>query len=223
MGLLETTGRPARQRPGVRSGWRLALALVALSIIPLVAGGLRLLELAGGPELRPPDPRFAAAPTALIAHIVGSAVFALVGVLQFLPRFRRAHRTWHRRAGRALLATGFIVAGSALWLTVFYQPQPGTGALLYGFRLIFAAAMLVGLALGFAAIRRGDIASHRAWVIRAYAIGLGAGTQVFTEGLAEAALGESVLVGDVAKGAGWLINLLIAEWVIRRRIDRRTW
>ncbi|KAB7744194.1 DUF2306 domain-containing protein [Nostocoides sp. F2B08] len=225
MSVLQVSGHPAAPRSSVRSGsgWRLAVGLVLLSAIPLLAGALRLMELAGGPEVRPADPRFGEVPVALIVHIVGSALFALVGVLQFLPRFRRSHRRWHRRAGRALMVTGLAVGGSALWLTVFYEAQPGTGALLYAFRLVFGTAMLVSLVLGFVAIRRGEVHSHRTWVIRAYAIGLGAGTQVFTEGFAEALFGEGVLVGDVAKGAGWVVNLAVAEWAIRRRSDPRTW
>ena len=223
MSVLQVAEHPTGRRSGARSGWRLAVGLVVLSVIPLTAGALRLVELAGGPELRPPDPRFGEVPVALVVHIVGSALFALVGILQFLPRFRRAHRRWHRRAGRVLMATGWAVGASALWLTVFYEPQPTTGALLYAFRLVFGTAMLASLALGFATIRRGDVRSHRAWVVRAYAIGLGAGTQVFTEGFGEALFGEGVLVGDLAKGAGWVINLAIAEWAIRRRNEPRTW
>jgi uncharacterized membrane protein YozB (DUF420 family) len=222
MSVLQVSGHPTAQWSGARRGWRLAAGLVVLSVIPLTAGALRLLELAGGPELRPPDPRFGEVPVALVVHIVGAAVFALVGILQFMPRFRRSHRQWHRRAGRALTVTGLAVGASALWLTVFYEPQPGTGSVLYAFRLVFGTAMLVSLVLGFTAIRRGDVRSHRAWVVRAYAIGLGAGTQVFTEGFGEALFGDSVLVGDLAKSAGWVINLAVAEWAIRRRIEPRT-
>lgn len=223
MSILEVSADPTARRSGARSGWRLAVGLVLLSVIPVTAGALRLVELAGGPDLRPADPRFGEVPLAVVVHIVSSAVFALVGIFQFLPRFRRSHSRWHRRSGRVLMVTGLAVGLSALWLTVFYEPQPGTGALLYAFRLVFGTAMLASLALGFLAIRRGDVRSHRAWVIRAYAIGLGAGTQVFTETFAEALLGESVLVGDLAKGAGWVINVAVAEWAIRRRSDRRTW
>ena len=223
MSVLPVAERPVRARADARRGWRLAVGLVVLSAVPLTAGALRLLELAGGPEMRAPDPRFADVPVALVVHIVGSAVFALVGVLQFLPRFRRAHRRWHRRSGRLLMLTGLVVGSSALWLTVFYEPQPGTGPLLFALRLVVAMAMMVSLALGLLAVRRADIRSHRAWVTRAYAIGLGAGTQVFTEGLAEAMFGSGVLVGDVAKGAGWVLNLAVAEWVIRRRVEPRTW
>ncbi|HET7689134.1 MAG TPA: DUF2306 domain-containing protein [Nocardioidaceae bacterium] len=202
-----------------RSGWRLVLGLGLLSAIPLIAGALRLVQLAGGPDLMPHDPRFDAFPVALVVHIVGAAVFALVGALQFVPRLRR--RGWHRRAGRVLVVAGLLVAGSALWLTLFYDAKPGTGGLLFGFRLVFASAMALSLVLGFGAIRRRDIAAHRAWMVRAYAIGLGAGTEVFTEGFGEAIFGTSVVAGDLAKGAAWVVNLAIAEWAIRRPARER--
>jgi len=191
-------------------------ALVVLSVIPLTAGILRLVQLAGGPAAMPADARFTGFPTALVVHIVGAAVFALVGAFQFVPRFRRRHLNWHRRAGRVLAVAGLAVAGSALWLTLFYPPKPGTGDLLFLLRLVFASAMAACLVVGFAAIRRRDIAAHRAWMIRAYAIGLAAGTQAFTEGIGGAVFGTGELSGDLAKGAGWLINLAVAEWAIRR-------
>jgi hypothetical protein len=58
-------------------------------------------------------------------------------------------------------------------------------------------------------------------MVRAYAIGLAAGTQVFTEGFGGAILGTGVLAADVAKGAGWIINLAVAEWALRRPARRR--
>jgi uncharacterized membrane protein len=194
---------------------------MVLSAIPLTAGTLRLVQLAGGPDLMPADDRFTGFPTALVVHIIGAAVFALVGVFQFVPGIRRRHRAWHRRAGRVVAVTGLAVTGSALWLTLFYEPQPGTGDLLYLLRLLFAPAMAACLVLGFTAIRRRDIAAHRAWMIRAYALGLGAGTQVLTEGLGGAIFGTGVVAGDLAKGAGWILNLAVAEWAIRRPARRR--
>ena len=54
---------------------------------------------------------------------------------------------------------------------------------------------------------------------RAYAIGLGAGTQVLTHLpwfiFATGKPGEGPRA--VMMGAGWLINILFAEWIIRRR------
>ena len=179
-------------------------------------GALRLVQLAGGPDLIPADDRFTGFPAALVAHIVGAAVFALVGAFQFVPAFRRHHRTWHRRAGRLVTGAGLAVAGSALWLTLVYEAQPGTGELLYVLRLVFASAMAASVILGVTAIRRRDIAAHRAWMIRAYAIGLAAGTQAFTQGIAGAIVGTGEFWMDLAKGAGWAVNLAVAEWAIRR-------
>jgi len=206
---------------GGPAGWRVPAALVALSVVPLTAGGLRLVEVAGGPAVLPPDSRFDGFPAALVLHILAAAVLALLGALQLAPRFRRRHRTWHRRSGRVVAAAGLAVAGSALWLTLFYEPQPGTGDLLFVLRLVFAPAMAATLLLGLAAVRRGDIAGHRAWMMRTYAIGLGAGTQVFTEGIAEAVVGTGEIRLDLAKGTGWLINLAVAEWAVRRPARQR--
>jgi len=195
--------------------------LLALSAIPLTAGALRLVQLAGGPAVMPADHRFTGFPLPLVVHIVGAATYALVGVLQVVPRFRRRHLTWHRRSGRALAVAGLLVAISAFWLTLFYEPQPGTGHLLYVFRLSFATAMAASIVKGVVAVRRHDIAAHRAWMLRAYAIGLAAGTQAFTDGIGGAVLGGGVHAADIAKGAGWVINLAVAEWIIRRPARRR--
>jgi hypothetical protein len=61
-------------------------------------------------------------------------------------------------------------------------------------------------------------------MIRAYAIALAAGAQVFTLGIGEAIVGKSDTSSALFAGAGWVINLAVAEWVIRRRqipLDRR--
>ena len=80
--------------------------------------------------------------------------------------------------------------------------------------------MAAFLVLGFTAIRRRDIDAPRAWMVRAYAIALGAGTQAFTEGFGGALFGTGVLATDLAKGAGWVINLAVAEWALRRTPSR---
>jgi uncharacterized membrane protein len=208
----QRTAAPSRAIPG---------ALVALSAIPVVAGTLRLLQLAGGPQVLPADPRFAGLALPLVIHILGATTYALVGALQFAPRFRRRHWNWHRRAGRVLAVAGLCVAGSALWMTLAYSQKPGTGDLLFVLRLAFASAMAACLVLGFNAARRRDIPAHRAWMVRAYAIGLAAGTQAFTEGIGEGLFGTGELRGDLYKGGGWVINLALAEWAISRPGRRR--
>ena len=62
--------------------------------------------------------------------------------------------------------------------------------------------MAASIVLGFTAIRRGDVARHRAWMTRAYALALGAGTQVFTQGIGHAVFGTSELTTDLSLGRG---------------------
>lgn len=192
-------------------------ALLVLSLVPVLAGIFRVIQLLGGPELIPADHRFAGFPLPLVVHLVGATMYAVVGAFQFVPRFRRNHSGWHRGAGRVLAVAGLLVAGSALWMTLFYAEKPGTGALLYVLRLVFASAMAACLILGITMIRRGDVAGHRAWMIRAYAIGIAAGMQAITGGIGEALFGTGAVQGDLAKASAWVINLAVAEWVIQRR------
>ncbi len=82
--------------------------------------------------------------------------------------------------------------------------------------------MAGSIILGLAAIRQRDIARHRAWMTRAYALALGAGTQAFTVGFGEAAFGADVARHDLMMGAGWAINLAVAEWIIRHTAAGQT-
>jgi uncharacterized membrane protein len=207
----------------VGSSWRVPAALLVLSAIPVVAGSLRLLEIAGGAQLLPANPRIDAVPAPVVVHIVAAAVFAILGVFQFSARLRRRRPSWHRRSGRVLVGTGLAVAGSGLWMTLFYTGAPG-GQLLWAVRLLVGSAMAAFIVLGFTAIRRRDLAAHRAWMIRAYALAVGAGTQAFTQGVGEALFGTGELSTALSMSAGWVINVAVAEWVIRRprarRVDR---
>jgi hypothetical protein len=63
-------------------------------------------------------------------------------------------------------------------MTHFYPWPDGDGEILYGMRLLFGSAMVLFIALAVAAIRRRGIVQHSSWMMRGYAIGLGAGTQV---------------------------------------------
>ena len=210
--------RTARRRPE----WLVPAGLIVLSLVPMVAGSARLNQLAAGGAVTSENARFFDSPIPVIVHIVGSSLFLLLGALQFAPSLRR--RRWHRLSGRIVAPAGLASALSALWMTLFYDmPSSVTGPGLAALRLALGTAMAAAIVVAFLAIRRGDVATHSAWMTRAYAIGLGAGTQVLTF------LPFTLLVGTpsrpmhtVLMAAGWAINLAVAEVVIRRRARAAT-
>jgi hypothetical protein len=111
-------------------------------------------------------------------------------------------------------------------MTLFYpgtNSTAGAGAiLLFALRLLFGSGMVFSIVYGFIAIRRGDMIRHRAWMTRAYAIGLGAGTQVLTGMVGEFTIGTpSELQNALLMGAAWVINLAVAEWAIRKKPANR--
>lgn len=202
-----------------RSGWLAPAGLIAVSLVPMLAGAMRVSQLAAGGPVTAGNMRFFESPVPVIVHIVGSSVFLLLGALQFAPALRR--RRWHRIAGRIVAPAGLLAALSALWMTLFYELPAIDGPLLFVLRLILAPAMAASIVVAFLAIRRGDVATHSAWMTRAYAIGLGAGTQALVFLSWTLVLGApGQLAHDLLMGSGWAINLAVAEFVIRRR--RRT-
>ena len=202
--------------------WFIPAGLLVLSFIPIVAGTFRVVQLGAGAVISPDNARFVAAPLPVVMHILGSAIFCVLGAFQFLPSFRRRKPNWHRISGRIVVPCGLVAALSALWMTQFYPtgidpPASFDGPFLYAIRLLAGSAMALFLCLGVAAILRRDIPRHQAWIMRSYALGLGAGTQVFTHlpwFLFPSIQGE--LARTMSMGAGWAINLAVAEWLISR-------
>jgi uncharacterized membrane protein len=213
--LPQRTKVPARK---ARATWRGPLGLILLSLLPLLFGVLRLHELASGARLTPDNARFFASPSPVVIHIVGAAIYAILGALQFVSHLWRRGTAWHRWAGRLLVPCGLLVGLSGIWMTLFYPRPVGASDLLFALRLIFGSGMVLSIILGFIEIRRGNILQHRAWMTRAYAIGLGAGTQVLTGMIGALAFGQpNEFENALLMGAAWMINLAIAEWTIRRR------
>ena len=208
--------------PSRRSDWIVPGALILLSLVPAIAGTARLAQLAGGAEVTTANARFFAQPIPVVLHILAVIPYTMVGAFQFSPGFRRRKRPWHRAAGRVLGVFGLVAALTGLWMAHFYPWPEGDGLGVYVERLVFGTAMVVSIVLGIVAVLRRDFVSHGAWMTRAYAIGLGAGTQVLTHLpwfiLVDGKPGESART--VMMGAGWVINVIVAEWIIRRREPR---
>jgi uncharacterized membrane protein len=104
--------------------------------------------------------------TAFYLHITCGGLALLLSPLQLAARVRARIPRLHRICGRIVLAS-IILAGSAgLVLAPFNLAGPVGIA---GFGTL--AILWVGFAVAaYRAIRRGDVTTHRRWVIRAFAM-----------------------------------------------------
>ena len=204
--------------------WRLLTSLLLLSLVPVAAGAVRLVGLASaggaGGAITPENARFMAMPAPVVLHIVSATLFCLLGASQFDSAFRRRSPGLHRAAGRVLAPLGILAALTGLWMTAGYDiPAELQGPLLYGVRIAVGLSMALAILVSVRAVLRRRIAQHRAWMVRAYALGQGAGTQVLI------LLPVTLLAGaptfffrDVLMASAWGLNVLFAEWIIRRRL-----
>ncbi len=218
--IIQNNGQMKVSARKTRTPWWVPAGLILLSVLPITFGVIRLLQLINGAEITPANARFFASPSPVVIHIISSAIYALLGAFQFVSRLWQRGIKWHRWVGRLLLPFGLLVGFSGLWMTVFY---PRTDNLLYMFRLFFGSGMILSIILGFISIRRRDVTQHQTWMTRAYAIGMGAATQVLTGMAGALILGKvNEFENTLLMGAAWVINLAIAEWSIRKDSTRQT-
>ena len=218
--IIQNNGQMKVPTRKTRTPWWVPAGLILLSVIPLTFGAIRLIQLMSGAEITPANARFFASPSPVVIHIISSAIYALFGASQFVSRLWQRGIKWHRWVGRLLLPFGLLVGFSGLWMTVFY---PRTDNLLYMLRLFFGSGMVLSIILGFISIRKRDVTQHQAWMTRAYAIGMGAATQVLTGMAGALTLGTvNEFENALLMGAAWVINLAVAEWSIRKDSTRQT-
>ena len=201
-----------------KSDWLIPAGLILLTLVPTLAGAGRVTSIAQGGPVDAENARFFTAPLAVVLHIIGSCVFGILGALQFSPGFRRRHPRWHRRAGSIALAAGAISAATGLYLTLVFPHLETDGPTLFSVRVAVGTTMALSILLAAIALVRRRFAEHGAWMTRAYALGMGAGTQVLTHLPWIIATGTlpTGYIRDAAMASAWIINLAVAEWLLRR-------
>lgn len=217
-----TTTAPATSPPAIRTrrDWWIPASLLALALVPSAGGVFRVVDLSSGRTAE--NARFFDLPVPILVHIFGATTFLVLGALQLWPSFRRRRPAWHRWSGRVLVPAGVAGGLSGMWMAAFSDVPAHDNAALMWLRLLFGAVMVAGLVLGLVAIRRRDVATHQRWMARAYAVGQGAGTQALFLGPWVALVGQpSGNPKAVVMGLAWAVNLVLAEWLVRRSQSRR--
>lgn len=160
--------------------------------------------------------RLSAAPVWHFMHVLGGATFGILGPIQFGRVLALRYGLLHCVMGRMFVAAGAIISLSSLSL-LWHFPNAYSLPINIG-RLLFGIALGVALALAILAIRKRDVSRHRNWMIRAYAIGMGATavTMVFFPIYVFTGAPPMGLAADIAFLGSWTACIVFAECLVRR-------
>lgn len=195
-----------------RFGWWL-LMLLSLGVAGYALAAYLALPLG---TLVHPDMRaaFEAQPGAVYTHIVAGSVALVLAPWQFVARWRARQPRVHRWTGRAYLLLGVLPASVAGFVMALQAQGGAVGR--WGFGLL-AVLWLASALQAWAAIRRGDVAAHRRWMVRNVALTLAAVTlRLWLPGAMVLNLPFQPAYAVIA-WACWVPNLLVAELMLRRR------
>jgi hypothetical protein len=195
----------------------LALLLFVATFIPIASAPIRMFQVITA-SLPQDSLRFYAVPWGLFSHAFGGLLFALIGPLQFTGALKNRFGKLHRISGRIFVVTGFMLALSALRLLIEF-PNSSTWVLIAA-RGLAAFGLMGCLTISMFAILKRNFNNHRNWMIRAYAIGMGAATISFIQLPIFIIRGRAMegYFGDSLFVLSWVINLTLAEWVIRKKL-----
>lgn len=186
----------------------LAFLSLAVATYAVIAYGFFPLGSLVHPDMRM---AFESHRTAIYAHIFGSAVALAIGPLQFLPRLRSARPRLHRWLGRLYLGIGVLIGGLAGLLMAFHAFGGAVGRL--GFGMLAVLWLYTGLR-AFLAIRVRDVATHRRWMVRNFALTFAAVTLRMWLPASVASGVPFELAYPVIAWLCWVPNLAVAELLL---------
>jgi uncharacterized membrane protein YsdA (DUF1294 family) len=157
--------------------WSITLFLVLIGVVIVIRRTMHLFlpspAPSGFPEAAEMDAGFARHRLLTMLHIVPGLLFILLGPLQFVRSLRVRWPGLYRWSGRVFLVSGMIVGITALVMS----PQLAIGgANETAAATLFALVLLFSLIKAYLYIRARNVALHREWMIRAFAVGLAVAT-----------------------------------------------
>lgn len=165
------------------------------------------------------DRWFATYPLLTWVHISTGGLFLTLAPFQLSSSLRRRHLRLHRWSGRVVLLAAGPTGISGLMLTA---RSPHEGIAGHSAIAVFGTLFLLSALLAYRAIRRGNVPSHREWMLRMFSIGLGIAT-VRIVGL-PVVLFTGRRPSEVIGASFWLgltLTFLAAEYWIRVTRKRR--
>lgn len=149
-------------------------------------------------------------------HVLGGATFGILGPIQFSRVLMGRYGRLHRVMGRVFVLAGAMISVSSLSL-LWHFPETYSAAMNTG-RLLFGIALGIALAIAMQAIFRREMKRHRSWMIRAYAVGIGATavTMVFFPIYVVTGEPPTGHLADIVFLGSWAACVVFAEALVRR-------
>jgi uncharacterized membrane protein YozB (DUF420 family) len=154
------------------------------------------------------------APPLFVLHALSGTVALLAGALQLrlASRLLRGRRQLHRRIGQAYLWAAWITSLSSLAVVAFFEVSLAAKAMFAMTSLLWFATTT----MGFLRIRQGSVRQHREWMIRSFSLAFFFVTFSLWPPILEATPLAQAIGHPLALFLSWSLNLLAAEWWIRR-------
>lgn len=147
-------------------------------------------------------------------HFIGGAVALGLGWTQFLKNFRAKHLNIHRRIGYMYLIAIVLVSSPGAFYMALYANGGFNNVLGFG---MMAFCWFGFTAIAFLRIKNGDIQAHERWMIRSFAVTLGAVTlRIFMPLMIVFGIPETEAYQAISWFC-WVPNLFVAEWIIQRK------
>jgi uncharacterized membrane protein len=184
-------------------------SIFAMAHIPTGSTTARMMELAQF------EGRYQANRLATLVHILPGAIFIALALVQLSRPIRSRFPLLHRWTGRFLMTLAIFTGIAALFFGIGMPFGGPAEAIIIA---IVAVWFFTSLVRAYIAIRRGDVATHREWMLRAVASAIGVAVVRVVGVAADLTLTPAGLSAAdtfvVALWIGWATTIGVCEWWI---------
>ncbi|MFM9983608.1 MAG: DUF2306 domain-containing protein [Flavobacteriales bacterium] len=152
---------------------------------------------------------------AFYVHVYTSMFALIAGFTQFSRRIRIKYTAIHRAIGKTYFYVVVFLSGPSGFIMAYHANGGWTSQLAF---LLLAALWIISTIMAVTTIQKGNVIDHRKWMMRSYALTLSAITlRLWKWGIVKVFEPRPMDVYRVVAWMGWVLNALVAEYLIRRK------